>query len=157
MRTCACRLVLGGGATGCRDDDVTAVAMATLVGVACFVGGALTGAIAAAAGGVICQHQRRHPNYFLSRRRRSTTPRTPNVYAETPTSTGARLPLPLVPLPSPDSSADTEDVFSTLARRQLTMSDACLQRHLMLRSTESFRSMRTKLDSVDDDDDARVM
>lgn len=124
--------------------------MATLVGVACFVGGALTGATA---GGAICRRRPPTTRYFLSRRRRRTT----NVYGETPTSAGARLPLPLGPLPSPDSSsADTDDV-PALTRRQLTVSDACLQRRLMLRSCESFRSMRTKLDSVDDDDDAQVI
>ena len=130
--------------TGC--DDVThgdaAVVMTTAVGVACFVGGAMAGALLV--GGVIC---RRRPTrrYFVSRMTKTS------MYRGAPSSPGA-LPLRL---PSPDcgySSMDTEDVFLTASpQNQMTVSEACLQRQLMLKSTESFRSMRTKLDSVDDD------
>jgi len=121
-------------------DDVTdgdaAVVMTTAVGVACFVVGALAGALA---GGAIC---RRCPaRYFVSR-----TTRT-NVYGTSATSTRV-LPMPL---PSADSSLDADDVF--VPERGLTVSDASYKRQLMLRSTESFRTMRTKLDS----DDTEVM
>ena len=139
---CACRLVLD-ARTSCGDvtDGEAAVVMTTLVGVACFVGGALAGALSV---GVIC---RRHPaRYFVSRMTKT------NVYGKTPTSTGALS----LPLPSPNfdnGSVGAEDVFLTAQpQHRLTVSDACLQRQLMLKSTESFRSMRTKLDSVDADD-----
>ena len=130
--------------SGTSCDDVTvgdaAVVMTTVVGVACFMGGALAGALLV---GVICR--RRPTRYFVSRMTKT------NMYRGTPSSSGA-LPLRL---PSPDcgySSMDAEDVFLTVTPpHQLTVSDACLQRQLMLKSTDSFRSMRTKLDSVDDD------
>jgi len=138
-------MCLSDALTGCGDDvtngNATVVMTTAAVGVACFVGGALAGA---ALVGVICRPAR----YFLSR-----TTKT-NVYGKTANSTGA-LALSL-PLPSPDgcySSMDAEDVFLTVSPQHgLTVSDACLQRQLMLKSTGSFRSMRTKLDSVDDDD-----
>ena len=119
---CACRLLIDTRA-GC--DDVTAVVMTTVVGVACLVLGALAGALVS---GAICR--RRPAHYIVSR-----------------TSTPSTRVLPL-PLPSPDSSMDTDDVFlPASARRQLTVADASFKRQLMLKSTESFRSTRTKLDS----------
>jgi len=109
--------------------------MTTAVGVACFVVGALAGALA---GGAICR--RRPARYFVSR-----TTRT-NVYG-TSTSSTAVLPLPL---PSSDCCVDADDVFLPASpQHRLTVSDACFKRQLMLKSTESFRSMRTKLDSAD--------
>lgn len=143
---CDCRLLIG-IRTSCGDDVThgdAAVVMTTAVGVACFVGGALASALVV---GVIC-HRQRPARYVVSR-----TTKT-DVYREAPASTGA----PPRSLPSSDfryGSMDTEDVFVSPQLR-LTVSDASLKRQLMLRSTESFRSMRTKLDSVDDDD-AEVM
>jgi len=133
---------------GCSDvtrGDANTVFMTTAVGVACFVGGALAGALA-----VLATCHRRPARYFVSR-----TSKT-NLYGSAPTSAGV-LPLPL---PSPDcgySSLDSDDVFQSASpHHQITVSDAIIKRQRMLQSTGSFRSMRTKLDSVDTDD-AEVM
>jgi len=117
------------------DDDVTAVVMtAAAVGVACFVVGALAGALT---GGAICR-RRPAPPYFVSR-----TTRT-NVYG---TSTSSTRVLPL-PLASADSSMDTDEVFLPASPQpRLTVSDARFKRQLMLKSSESFRTARTRLNS----------
>lgn len=136
---CACRVSVA----GC--DDVThgaTVVMTTAVGVASFVVGALAGAMAVVG---ICR--RRPARYFVSR-----TTKT-NVYGAAPSSAGSLPP----PLPSSSdcgySSLDADDVFLSVSPQHgMTVSEASLKRQLMLRSTESFRTMRTKLDSVDADD-----
>lgn len=131
-------------APGTSCDDVTVV-MTTAVGVACFAAGVLTGVL------VVRALYLRRPSpaaagrYFVSKT---------NVYGVSPTST-----LPLPPLPSPDcgySSLDADDVFQPASPHQLTVSDAAVQKRLVLRSTGSFRSMRAKLDSLDAEDQSRI-
>ena len=139
---CACRVLIDACAS-CDDvtDGDATVVMTTAVGVACFVGGALAGAMTV---GAICH--RRPARYFVSR-----TTKT-NVYGAAPASTRA-VPLPLPPPDCGYNSLDAEDVFLSVSpQHQMTVTDASVKRQLMLKSTESFRSMRTKLDSVDADD-----
>jgi len=133
---CACRLLID-ARIGSDDvaDDYASIVMTTAVGVASFVFGSLVGALA---GGLICR--RRSARYFVSR-----TTKT-NLYKTSASSTRALR----MPLPSSDSSPDADDVFLSISPpHQLTVSDASFRRQLMLKSTESFRSMRTKLDSDD--------
>jgi len=138
------RIFLIDARTSC--DDVTVVVMTTAVGVASFVGGALAGALV---GAVICC--RRPSHYFVSRTRRAET----SVYSSS-VAAGTRL-------SSTDSSLNTDDVFMAAVSPphhhhhpdcRMTVSSGCrFKRQLMLNSTGSNRTMRTKLDSVDIDDD----
>jgi len=137
MRMCCVVLLIDTprSSTGC-NDVTAAVVMTTAVGVASFVVGVLAGALAC---GAICRRrQRQAPPYFLSRTTITDVYGTSNSFTRV-------LPLPLA---SADSSMDTDEVFLPASpQNRLTVSDARVKRQLMLKSTKSFRSVRTKLDS----------